>query len=141
MGQSKRMRSPDRLLMEQEWGGDVESCKRRKIESRITEREYKSRRSHKSKDRHRREKRSLNRRLDSRERYTRDRSPAMCYEDEDSRGATCLDRDGEGERDWHHYSKSSGYSRSGQSRRTKDRGQGRSHHTRSHHTHKSSYSV
>lgn len=68
--------------------------------------------------RHYLETRSLNRRLDSWERPTRDPSFGMACE-EDSREGTYRDR----ERDWHHYSKSSG--RSGRSRRSSRRHRGR----------------
>lgn len=71
------------------------------------------------------ETRSLNQRLDSQEIQNLDR----VYE-EDSHEGTCKDRD----RDWHHYSKSSG--RSGRSRRSSRRRRDR-RRKRSHSRHKS----
>ncbi|XP_071765821.1 dual specificity protein kinase CLK4-like [Centroberyx gerrardi] len=139
MRQSKRMRSPGVWLDEYSWEERVENRKRRKRDSHSSERENKSRKQHrnnKTYDGHYLETRSLNQRLGS-----QDNSEDMAY-DEDSRGGTCKDRD----RDWHHYSKSSGRSgrsgrsrRSSRSRRHRDRGRRRSpsHHSsysrRSHH--------
>lgn len=72
------------------------------------------------------ETRSFNQRLDARERLSVD----MACE-EDSRDGTCKERD----RDWHHYSKSSGRSgRSGRSRRSSRRHRdGRRRRSQSHH--------
>ncbi|XP_041653234.1 dual specificity protein kinase CLK4 isoform X1 [Cheilinus undulatus] len=147
MRHSKRMRSPGVWLDEYSWEERMECRKRRKRDSRSSERENKSRRIY----RHQKtyegqylETRSLNYRLDSREGRTRDRSFNMACE-EDSRDGTCRDRDA----DWHHYSKSSG--RSGRSRRSsrrhRDRRRRRSHSRhrsstrRSHHRRKRSRSV
>ncbi|XP_071375917.1 dual specificity protein kinase CLK4-like [Centroberyx affinis] len=137
MRQTKRMRSPGVWLDEYSWEERVESRKRRKRDSHSSERENKSRKQHhnnKTYDGHYLETRSLNQRLGS-----QDTGEDMAY-DEDSRGGTCKDRD------WHHYSKSSGRSgrsgrsrRSSRSRRHRDRGRRRSpsHHSsysrRSHH--------
>lgn len=78
------------------------------------------------------ETRSLNQRLDSRERHTRDPSLGMACEEDDREG-TSKDRD----LDWHHYSKSSGRSgRSGRSRRSSRRHRDR-RHRRSHSHHRS----
>lgn len=107
----------------------MECRKRKKQFSHSSERENKSRRTqlhHRTYDGHYLETRNLNHRLDSWERPTRDPSFGMACE-EDSREGTCRDR----ERDWHHYSKSSGRSgRSGRSRRSshrhRDRGRRRS---------------
>lgn len=83
--------------------------------------------------RHYLESRSLNQRLDSRDGHTRDHSLDMACED-DNREGTCKDRD----RDWHHYSKSSGRSgRSGRSRRSSRRHRDRKRR-HSHSRHRSS---
>ncbi|KAI9539023.1 hypothetical protein NQZ68_009100 [Dissostichus eleginoides] len=129
MRQSKRMRSPGVWLDEYSWEERMECRKRKKQFSHSSERENKSRRTQlhpRTYDAHYLETRSLNHRLDSWERPTRDPSFGMACE-EDSREGTCRDR----ERDWHHYSKSSGRSgRSGRSRRSshrhRDRGRRRS---------------
>lgn len=111
------MRSPGVWLDEYSWEERMECRKRKKRDSHSSERENKSRRTHhhqKTYEGHYLENRSLNERLDSREGHTQDRRLDMACE-EDSREATCKDRD----RDWHHYSKSSG--RSGRSRRSSRR--------------------
>ncbi|XP_034739730.1 dual specificity protein kinase CLK4 isoform X4 [Etheostoma cragini] len=137
MRHSKRMRSPGVWLDEYSWEERMECRKRKKHDSHSSERENKSRRTyhqHKTYEGHFLETRSLNQRLDSRERTTKDMVMAC---EEDSREGTCKDRD----RDWHHYSKSSGRSgRSGRSRRSSRR---RSRHRdrrhrRSHSRHRSS---
>ncbi|XP_076021049.1 dual specificity protein kinase CLK4-like isoform X2 [Genypterus blacodes] len=82
--------------------------------------------------RHYLETRSLNHRLGSREGLARGPSVDVAFED-DSRDGTCKDRD----RDWHHYSKSSGRSgRSGRSRRSSRRNRDR-RRKRSHSRHRS----
>uniref|UniRef100_A0AAQ5ZIS8 dual-specificity kinase n=1 Tax=Amphiprion ocellaris TaxID=80972 RepID=A0AAQ5ZIS8_AMPOC len=114
MRHSKRMRSPGVWLDEYSWEERMECHKRRRQESHSSERENKSRRTHhhnKTYEGHYLETRSLNQRLDSREGHTLDHSLDMACDDGSHEG-TCKDRD----RDWHHYSKSSG--RSGRSRRS-----------------------
>lgn len=136
MRHSKRMRSPGVWLNEYSWEERMERRKRKKRDSHSSERENKSRRTHrhqKTYEGHFLETRSLNQRLDSREGQTRDCSLDMACED-NSRDATCRERD----RDWHHYSKSSGRSgRSGRSRRSSRRN-GDKRRRRSHSRHRSS---
>ncbi|KAM3866548.1 dual specificity protein kinase CLK4-like [Diretmus argenteus] len=139
MRQSKRRHSPGVWLDEYSWEDRVESRKRRKRDSHSSERENMSRRHrqhYKTQEGHYLETRTLNQKLGSRERPTRDTSEHMAYE-EDHRGGTCKDR--ERDRDWHHYSKSSGRSgQSGRSRRSsrRRRERGRRHSPSAH----SSYS-
>ncbi|XP_030642295.1 dual specificity protein kinase CLK4 isoform X2 [Chanos chanos] len=108
MRQSKRMRSPDGWIRELSWEERVGCTKRRKY-SHSSERENRSRKHrhhHRSHERHYLESRSLNERLE--ERRGRDASVNLGC-DEDGKGR---------DRDWHHYSKSSGRSgRSGHSSR------------------------
>ncbi|XP_067373765.1 dual specificity protein kinase CLK4-like isoform X1 [Channa argus] len=123
MRHSKRMRSPGGWLDEYSWEERMECHKRKKRDSHSSERENKSRRTHrhpKTFEGHYLENHSLNQRLDSRERRTRDHSLDMTCED-DSRDGICKDVD----RDWHHYSKSSG--RSGRSHRSSRRHRDRRH--------------
>ncbi|KAM7417777.1 hypothetical protein PAMA_017430 [Pampus argenteus] len=132
MRHSKRMHSPGVWLDEYSWEERMECRKRRKRDSHSSERENKSRRihhHHKTYDGHFLETRNLNHRLDSREGRTQDCSLDMAYES--SRDVTCKERD----RDWHHYSKSSG--RSGRSRRSSRRN-GDKRHKRSHSRRRSS---
>ncbi|XP_070693578.1 dual specificity protein kinase CLK4b [Pempheris klunzingeri] len=150
MRHSKRMRSPGVWLDEYSWEERMECRKRRRRESHSSERENKSRRNlrhHKTNEGQYLETRSLNQRLDSRERNPRYPSLDMAGE-EDGQEGTYKDRDLE----WHHYSKSSGRSgRSGRSRRSSrrhpDRRRRRSHSRhrsasrRSHHRRKRSRSV
>ncbi|XP_064810456.1 dual specificity protein kinase CLK4-like isoform X2 [Oncorhynchus masou masou] len=143
MRQSKRMRSPGVWLNEFSWEERVESRKRqRQDDSHSSERENKSRRLNlESNEGHYLETHSLNQqRQESKDKGARVASLEMGY-DEDSRGAS-RDRDGDRERDkeWHHYSKSSGRSgKSGRSRRSSRRGRRRSpshlrsSYSRSHH--------
>lgn len=134
MHHSKRARSPCVWLDEYSWEERMENPKRRKRDSHSSERENKSRRTnrhHRRFEGHYLETRSLNLRLGSREIRTRDQSCDMACE-EDSQNGTCKDKD----RDWHHYSKSSGRSgRSGRSRRSsrrhRDRRANRSHQSTS----------
>uniref|UniRef100_A0A3Q0SFX0 dual-specificity kinase n=1 Tax=Amphilophus citrinellus TaxID=61819 RepID=A0A3Q0SFX0_AMPCI len=126
MRHSKRMRSPGIWLDEYSWEERMECRKRKRRESHSSERENKSRRTHrhhKTFEGHYLETRNLNQRLDSRE---RDHSWDMAC-DEDSHESNCKERD----RDWHHYSKSSARSgrsrRSSHSRRHRDRRRRRSH--------------
>lgn len=136
MRHSKRMRSPGVWLDEYSWEERMDCRKRKKHDSHSSERENKSRKTHrhqKTYDGHYLETRSLNQRLDSRERTPGDHSFGMACE-EDSREGTCKDKD----RDWHHYSKSSGRSgRSGRSRRSSRRHRDR-RRRRSHSRHRSS---
>ncbi|XP_040031056.1 dual specificity protein kinase CLK4 [Gasterosteus aculeatus] len=131
MRYSKRMRSPGIWLDEHSWEERMECRKRRKQDSHSSERENKSRRTHhhlRICDGHYLETRSLNKGLDSRDRSTQD--PMAC--EEVRREGTSKDRD------WHHYSKSSGRSgRSGRSRRSSRRPRDR-RRKRSHSRHKSS---
>lgn len=129
MRHSKRMRSPGVWLDEYSWEERMECLKRRRQESHSSERENKSRRTHrhnKTFEGHYLETRSLNQRLDSREGHALDHSLNMACDD-GSHESTCKDRD----RDWHHYSKSSGRSgrsrRSSRSRKQRDRRRKRSH--------------
>lgn len=138
MHHSKRARSPCVWLDEYSWEERMENPKRRKRDSHSSERENKSRRTnrhHRRFEGHYLETRSLNLRLGSREIRTRDQSCDMACE-EDSQNGTCKDKD----RDWHHYSKSSGRSgRSGRSRRSsrrhRDRRANRSHQSTSRRSH------
>ncbi|KAL7396056.1 hypothetical protein ABVT39_027902 [Epinephelus coioides] len=136
MRHSKRMRSPGVWLDEYSWEERMDCRKRKKHDSHSSERENKTRKTHrhqKTYDGHYLETRSLNQRLDSRERTPGDHSFGMACE-EDSREGTCKDKD----RDWHHYSKSSGRSgRSGRSRRSSRRHRDR-RRRRSHSRHRSS---
>uniref|UniRef100_A0AAX7UT92 dual-specificity kinase n=1 Tax=Astatotilapia calliptera TaxID=8154 RepID=A0AAX7UT92_ASTCA len=145
MRHSKRMRSPGIWLDEYSWEERMECRKRKRQDSHSSERENKSRRTHrhhKTYEGHYLETRNLNQRLDSRE---RDHSWDMAC-DEDSHESNCKERD----RDWHHYSKSSARSnrsrRSSRSRRHRDRRRRRSHSRhmsssrRSHHRRKRSRS-
>uniref|UniRef100_A0A3B4BA69 dual-specificity kinase n=1 Tax=Periophthalmus magnuspinnatus TaxID=409849 RepID=A0A3B4BA69_9GOBI len=136
MHQSKRARSPCIWLDEYSWEERMDR-KRRKHDSHSSERENKSRRTYRLHRHfeHYLETRTFNQRSDSRGRAARDRSWDTGCE-EDSRNGTCKERD----RDWHHYSKSSG--RSGRSRKSsrrhRDRRRKRSHSrhrsaSRSHH--------
>ncbi|XP_020777638.1 dual specificity protein kinase CLK4b isoform X1 [Boleophthalmus pectinirostris] len=131
MHHSKRARSPCIWLDEYSWEERMDR-KRRKYDSHSSERENKSRRTyrhHRHYEGHYLETRSLNQRPDSRERPVRERSWDMACED--SRNRTCSEKD----RDWNHYSKSSGRSgRSGRSRRSSRRHRDRRHkHTHSRH--------
>ncbi|XP_053179768.1 dual specificity protein kinase CLK4 isoform X2 [Scomber japonicus] len=133
MRHSKRMHSPGVWLDEYSWEERMERRKRKKRDSHSSERENKSRRTnrhHKTYEGHFLETRSLNQRLDSRERPTQDCSLDMACE-ESNRDGTCKERD----RDWHHYSKSSG--RSGRSRRSSRRRTDK-RRRRSHSRHRSS---
>ncbi|XP_024918856.1 dual specificity protein kinase CLK4-like isoform X2 [Cynoglossus semilaevis] len=134
MRHSKRMRSPGIWLDEYQWEERMECRKRRRQDSHSSERENKSRRTHRNNrtyEGHYLESRSLNQRPDSGERRTWNHS-LDC--EEDSQGGTCRDRD----LDWHHYSKSSGRSgRSGRSRQSSRRHRER-RRRRSHSRHRSS---
>ncbi|XP_041845890.1 dual specificity protein kinase CLK4 isoform X2 [Melanotaenia boesemani] len=114
MRHSKRMRSPCVWLDEYSWEERMECHKRRRRDSHSSERENRSRRTHRYHNMHYLEARSLNQRLDSQEQHTLDCSWDMTCEDNSHEG-TYKDRD----RDWHHYSKSSGHS--GRSRRSSRR--------------------
>uniref|UniRef100_A0A8C6UUQ0 dual-specificity kinase n=1 Tax=Neogobius melanostomus TaxID=47308 RepID=A0A8C6UUQ0_9GOBI len=131
MHSSKRARSPCVWLDEYSWEERMDHRKRRKYDSisHSSERENKSRRTYRRHrhDGHYLEPCSFNQRLDSRERRERSRNMAC---EEDSRNRTCKD----GDRDWHHYSKSSG--RSGRSRKSSRRHRDR-RHRRSHSRHQS----
>ncbi|KAM9795667.1 dual specificity protein kinase CLK4-like [Neosynchiropus ocellatus] len=110
MRQSRRTHSPGVWLDEYSWEERMEYRKRKRRDSHSSERENKYRRHHqhhKANDVLFLESRNVNRR-------TRDRSFDVAYETE----GPCKGRD----RDWHHYSKSSGRSgRSGRSRRSRHR--------------------
>ncbi|XP_072295218.1 dual specificity protein kinase CLK4b [Eucyclogobius newberryi] len=122
MYRSKRARSPCVWLDEYSWEERMDR-KRRRRDSHSSERENQTRRTyrqHRHYEGHYLETRSSNHWQDSRVRPVRDHNWDMACE-EDSRNGTCKEKD----RDWHHYSKSSG--RSGRSRRHRDRRQRRSH--------------
>uniref|UniRef100_A0A8C7K4C5 dual-specificity kinase n=1 Tax=Oncorhynchus kisutch TaxID=8019 RepID=A0A8C7K4C5_ONCKI len=138
MRQAKRIRSPGVWLSEFSW---VESRKRQKRDdSNSSARENKSRRRQqplKTHEGHYLETHSLNQqRIESKDRRAREASLEMGY-DEDNRAAATRDRDREKDKEWHHYSKSSG--RSGKSGRSSRRGRRRSpshqrsSYSRSHH--------
>uniref|UniRef100_A0A8C9TNF7 dual-specificity kinase n=1 Tax=Scleropages formosus TaxID=113540 RepID=A0A8C9TNF7_SCLFO len=124
MRQSKRMRTPRDWLDEYDWEERMESRKRRKRESHSSERENKSRRLE-SHCKHYLESRTLNEKVDGREHRVRDLSDDPGYEDK-GRGALCNPR--EKDRDWHHYSKSSGCSRRSSHGRHRGRRQSPSQH-------------
>ncbi|XP_036380789.1 dual specificity protein kinase CLK4b [Megalops cyprinoides] len=119
MRQSKRMRSPGGWLSEYSWEEKWEVRKRQKRDSHSSERENRSRRHHhhhhfRTYEGHYLEAKTLNERLDCKERRGREASLELVEYGEDGRGQHCRER--EHDRDWHHYSKSSG--RSGRSRRS-----------------------
>ncbi|XP_075889063.1 dual specificity protein kinase CLK4-like isoform X1 [Nelusetta ayraudi] len=147
MRHSKRVHSPGVWLDEYSWGERMEYRKRRRLDSNSSERENKSRKTQRNQrpyEGHCLEARSLNHRLSSWEGHNRDMT---CERD----AHECSYRDGD--RDWHHYSKSSGRSgrshrsrRSSRSRRQRDRrrrrssSRQRSPSRRSHHRRKRSRS-
>ncbi|TNM98718.1 hypothetical protein fugu_013282 [Takifugu bimaculatus] len=116
MRHSKRMRSPGVWLDEYCWEERIDFHKRRRRDSHSSERENRARRAphqHRTYNGHYLEARNLNQRLMFWEGHNMD----IAYE-EDSHDSFAKDRD----RDWHHYSKSSGCSgRSGRSRRSSRR--------------------
>ncbi|XP_061642774.1 dual specificity protein kinase CLK1-like isoform X1 [Phyllopteryx taeniolatus] len=121
-------------LDENSWEERMEYRKRKARDSHSSERENKYRRTHrhhKTNDGFFLENRSLNYSQDSRFRETWEHSSDIACA-EDSRDYTFKDRD----RDWHHYSKSSG--RSGWSRRSRRSRHRDRRHRRSHSRHRSS---
>ncbi|KAI1898440.1 hypothetical protein AGOR_G00072370 [Albula goreensis] len=137
MRQSKRMRSPGSWIEEYSLEERLETRKRRKRDSHSSERENKTRKRYhhyKTYEGHYLEPRTQNERLEGKEHRGRRYSPED-HEDSE-RGMSC--KQTERDRDWHHYSKSSGNSRrSGRSSRRHRRGRrpspSRHHsHSRSH---------
>ncbi|KAG9346802.1 hypothetical protein JZ751_007143 [Albula glossodonta] len=117
MRQSKRMRSPGGWLSEYSWEERWEERKRQKRGSHSSERENKPKRHHhhyRTYEGHYLETRSLNRRPEYKERRGHEASMDLAGCGEGGHGTNCQERGRE--RDWHHYSKSSG--RSGRSRRS-----------------------
>ncbi|XP_054647537.1 dual specificity protein kinase CLK4 isoform X1 [Dunckerocampus dactyliophorus] len=129
--------SPGVWLDEYSWEERMDYRKRKMRDSHSSERENKHRRTqrhHKTSDGLFLENRSLNHSLEMRGGHNRDYSlDTACAED--SRDFTFKERD----RDWHHYSKSSGRSgRSGRSHRSRRSRNRDRRHRRSHSRHRSS---
>ncbi|KAJ8254633.1 hypothetical protein GJAV_G00195270 [Gymnothorax javanicus] len=137
MRQSSRMRSPGRWLEDEEhYTERMDSRKRRRRDSHSSEREnkYRKHHDHRAYGGHYLEARTQNEHVESHDR----RSRWSRRDDSDPEGAVC--KRSERDRDWHHYSKSSGNSqhsshrRSDRSRRHRHRGRRHSpsRHRRSH---------
>ncbi|XP_064207969.1 dual specificity protein kinase CLK4-like [Anguilla rostrata] len=125
MRQSKRMRSPDGWLSEYSWEDRWEERKRQKRGSHSSERENKPKRHQhhfRTYEGHYLETRSLNKRPDYKEPRAREANMDLAGYGDGGIGGCGVERD----RDWHHYSKSSG--RSVRSRRSSQgRCRGRQH--------------